>query len=65
MWMENTTTEFELRVSDVAFFIKPKYQSRARGLSNRADRYKMLPSGMGKGETRLDKTNLAWVPIVR
>ena len=41
MRMENTNREFELRVSDVAFFIKPKYQSRARGLSNRTDRYKM------------------------
>ena len=63
--MENTTTEFELRVSDGTLFIKPKCQSRARGLSNRADRYKMLPSGRGKGETRRDKSNLAWVPTVR
>ena len=65
MWMENTTKELKRCVSDEAFFIKPRYESRARGLSNRADRYKILSAGRGKGETRLDKTNLACVPTVR
>ena len=51
MWMENTTSEFERYVSDEAFFIKPRYESCARGLSNRADRYKMLSSARGEGET--------------
>ena len=64
MWMENTTREFERCVSDDAFFIKPRYENRARGLSNQADRYTMLSSGRGKAETRLDKTNLAWLPTV-
>ena len=62
--MENTTRELERCFSDEAFFIKPKYESRARGLSNQADRYKMLSSGRGKRETRLDKTNLARVATV-
>ena len=53
MWMENATGEFERCVSDEAFFIKPRCESRARRLSNRADRYKMLSSGRGKGETSL------------
>ena len=53
--MENVT---------ILFLIKPRYDSRARGLSNRTDRHKMLSSGRGKRDTKLDKTNLARVPRV-